>query len=63
MWIEGNQNIKPVINTNQELLKLEGYLEEKDAQASLARFLRYNIGITTELISGSIAIIYWQSQS
>ena len=32
--------------------KMDGSLQEKDARISLAKFLRANIGITTELISG-----------
>ena len=39
-------------NTNKELLKLEGYLDDKEARISLAKFLNANLGFTTELISG-----------
>ena len=39
-------------NINEELIKLEGYLNNKEAKISLAKFLRYNLGFTTELISG-----------
>ena len=37
-------------NTNKELLKLEGYLDDKEARISLAKFLNANLGFTTELI-------------
>ena len=39
-------------NVNKEFDKLEGFLSEKEAKISLARFLRHNLGFTTELISG-----------
>ena len=39
-------------NTNKELSKLEGYLDDKEARISLAKFLNSNLGFTTELISG-----------
>lgn len=39
-------------NLNEEFLKLEGELEDKDAKISLAKFLRHNLGFTAELISG-----------
>ena len=44
--------IKEVKNVNQELSELTGYLNDKEAKISLAKFLRANIGVTTELISG-----------
>ena len=39
-------------DVNYELSQLKGGLEDKEAKISLARYLRANIGITTELISG-----------
>ena len=39
-------------NINEELIKLEGFLNNKEANISLAKFLRYNLGFTTELVSG-----------
>ena len=39
-------------NINEGLLKLEGELPDREAKISLAKFLRANIGLTTELISG-----------
>ena len=37
---------------NKELMELKGILNDKDAKISLAKFLRANLGFTTELISG-----------
>lgn len=39
-------------NINQELMQMNGYLDDKDAELSLAKFLRANVGFTTELVSG-----------
>jgi len=44
--------IKEVKNVNAELAELKGYLNDKEAKITLAKFLRANIGFTTELISG-----------
>jgi len=44
--------IKEVKDINKELSELTGYLNDKEAKISLAKFLRANIGVTTELISG-----------
>jgi hypothetical protein len=43
---------KPLVNLNEELMKIKGDLSDKEAKISLAKFLRSNLGITTELISG-----------
>jgi len=51
MWY-GEKEDKKIIDVNQELLQLTGELNDKDAKLSLARFLRSNLGFTTELISG-----------
>ena len=48
----GNQVKKHRIDLNAELLKLQGHLEDKEARLSLVKFLRHNIGLTVELISG-----------
>lgn len=37
---------------NKELMELKGVLNDKDAKISLVKFLRANLGFTTELISG-----------
>ena len=50
--IVGNQPKKLIVPVNQELLKLEGELTDEEARISLAKFLRSNIGFTTELALG-----------
>jgi hypothetical protein len=52
MWYCPDKYKDPVVNINRELLKLDGELEDKQAKITLARFLRSNLGITTELVSG-----------
>ena len=44
--------LREVKDVNAELAELKGYLNDKEAKISLAKFLRANIGFTTELISG-----------
>ena len=44
--------IKEIKDVNAELSLLKGFLNDKEAKISLAKFLRANIGFTTELISG-----------
>jgi hypothetical protein len=44
--------IKEVKDVNKELSELKGFLNDKEAKITLAKFLRSNIGFTTELISG-----------
>jgi len=44
--------LKEVKDTNLELSQLKGMLNDKEAKITLAKFLRANIGFTTELISG-----------
>ncbi len=39
-------------NVNAELAKLKGDLDNKEARISLAKFLRANLGFTTELLTG-----------
>jgi hypothetical protein len=50
--IVGSQNKKSIVPVNQELLKLKGDLTDQDARISLAKFLRYNLGFTTDLALG-----------
>jgi hypothetical protein len=52
-WEEGKFLIKKETpNINEELLKITGHLEEKDAKYHLHNFLRENITFTTNLIAG-----------
>ena len=52
MWYCPEKYNKETENINDILLDLKGELNDKEARASLARFLAGNIGFTTELISG-----------
>jgi hypothetical protein len=52
MIISPDKYFKKIENTNEELLKLKGSLTDKESKITLAKFLRSNIGFTTELISG-----------
>ena len=52
MWYCPDKYNKQTPNINQDLMKLEGFLHDKEAKISLAKFLRYNLAFTTELISG-----------
>ena len=52
MWYSPEKNKKNIEDVNSSLLKLKGELETKDAKITLAKFLRANLGFTTELISG-----------
>jgi hypothetical protein len=47
-----NKYIREVKDVNKELFELKGFLNDKEAKITLAKFLRANIGFTTELISG-----------
>jgi hypothetical protein len=52
MWHCPNKYKKPIPDLNSELFKLKGDLSDKEAKITLAKFLKANIGLTTELISG-----------
>lgn len=52
MWYEPPKYIKPVTDINQGLKELKGELEDREAKITLAKFLRRNIGFTTELLTG-----------
>jgi len=43
---------RKVKDINAELSELKGFLNDKEAKITLAKFLRANLGFTTELISG-----------
>ena len=42
---------RKIVNVNDEFAQLTGELEDKEAKITLARFLRANLGFTTELLS------------
>ena len=52
MWYFPDKYKKDLTNLNLELLKLEGELEDKEAKITLAKFLRSNLGVAAELVSG-----------
>lgn len=53
MWSKNvNQPPGSIININDEISKIKGSFTDKQAKILLAKFLRQNIGFTTELISG-----------
>jgi hypothetical protein len=52
MWYTPEKYNRIIPNLNDEYCKLKDTLEDKEAKITLAKFLRSNIGITTELISG-----------
>jgi len=39
-------------NINKKMLELEGFLSDREAKITLAKFMQANLGFTTELISG-----------
>ena len=51
-WSEGNQNRRAKGDINQEILNLEGFLDENEAKQNLYKFLKDNITFTTSLIGG-----------
>lgn len=52
MWYCPEKYKRNIEDVNLTLSKLSGDLEDKEAKITLAKFLRSNIGFTTEIISG-----------
>lgn len=52
MWYAPKKYDKEFENLNDQFLALKGELDDREAKISLAKFLRANLGFTTELISG-----------
>ena len=52
MWYSPEKYKREVPNLNSEFLLLKGDLEDQEAKITLAKFLKSNLGLTTELISG-----------
>lgn len=52
MWYSPEKYNSIIANLNEDYSNLKGTLDDKKAKITLAKFLRANIGITTELISG-----------
>ena len=58
MWYCPEKYSKPVPNLNEELLKLKGELPDRQAKITLAKFMRSNLGFSTELLSGIKLALY-----
>ena len=58
MWYCPEKYSKPVSNLNEELLKLKGELPDRQAKITLAKFMRSNLGFSTELLSGIKLALY-----
>ena len=55
MWTKGSQNLRLEYSSkriNEEVLEHKGYLQDEDAKILLYKFLRNNIGYTSELFLG-----------
>ena len=52
MWYSPKKYEGNFDNLNDQFLSLKGELDNKEAKISLAKFLRANLGFTTELVSG-----------
>ena len=52
MWYCPQKYDKEFPDLNKEFLGIKGELHDKEAKISLAKFLRANLGFTTELVSG-----------
>ena len=51
-WTEGDQKRREKEDVNQQILQLEGFLEENEAKQNLYKFLKDNITFTTSLVGG-----------
>ena len=52
-WIEGHQHrCTSTLRSNEELLKLHGFIEEREAKIALYEFLRNNTTFAADLILG-----------
>jgi len=58
MWYCPDKYKKPIPNLNDELLDLKGELPDRQAKITLAKFMRSNLGFTTELLSGIKLALY-----
>ena len=52
MWYCPDKYEVDLPDANQEFLSMKGLLNDDEAKISLAKFLRANVGFTTELVSG-----------
>ncbi len=58
MWYCPEKYKKSIPNLNEEFLDLKGELSDRQAKISLAKFMRSNLGFTTELLSGIKLALY-----
>ena len=58
MWYCPKKYEKPIPNLNKEFLDLKGELPDRQAKITLAKFMRSNLGFTTELMSGIKLALY-----
>ena len=58
MWYCPDKYKKPLPNLNEDFLSLKGELPDKQAKITLAKFMRSNLGFTTELLSGIKLALY-----
>tara|TARA_R100000008_G_scaffold40778_2_gene23416 strand:+ start:3899 stop:5731 length:1833 start_codon:yes stop_codon:yes gene_type:complete len=58
MWYCPEKYKKPLPNLNEEFLNLKGELPDRQAKITLAKFMRSNLGFTTELLSGIKLALY-----
>lgn len=60
MWQKGNQPERKKGNINEELAKVEGFLEEKDAKLWLEKFFRENLTFLSKVLTG-VELLEFQS--
>lgn len=60
MWQKGNQPERKKGNVNEELAKVEGFLEEKDAKIWLEKFFRENLTFLSKILTG-VELLEFQS--
>ena len=58
MWYCPEKYKRPIIDVNKEALALKGELGDRQAKITLAKFMRSNLGFTTELLSGIKLALY-----
>ena len=58
MWYCPDKYVRPIVNINEESLALKGSLGDRQAKITLAKFMRSNLGFTTELLSGIKLALY-----
>ena len=51
-WVIGQQKVEREKDFNEEILKIEGELNETQAKLTLIKFLWYNLGFTVYLLTG-----------